>query len=198
MEKTRSFIAINLPEDIKSYLKGVLENLKKVNPQGIKWVNPEGLHITLHFLGFCDLDLLQETSKIIEREIKNLPSDKEKILELKDLGVFPNLNLPRVVLLNADELNGDYFRQIRKKIGMDLEKIGIRLDYRPWQPHITLGRRNFVDENAPVVLKDIKIENLNFKVNSIELMKSELTPAGAKYSIIKSFPIRAPLEIHNF
>lgn len=189
MEKIRSFIAINLPEDIKSYLKGVLENLKTINPQGIKWVNPEGLHITLHFLGFSDLDLLQETSKIIEKEIKNFPFDKEKILELKDLGVFPNLNLPRVVLLNADELNGDYFRQIRKEIGMDLEKTGIRVDYRPWQPHITLGRRNFIDENAAIVLKDIKIENLNFKVQSIELMKSELTPTGAKYSIIKSFPI---------
>lgn len=190
MEKTRSFIAINLPEDIKSYLKGVLENLKKVNPQGIKWVNPDGLHITLHFLGFCDLDLLQEASKIIEKEIKNISSDKaEKILELKDLGVFPNLNLPRVVLLNTDELNGDYFHQIRKKMSMDLERAGIRIDYRPWQPHITLGRRNFVDENVPVVLKDIKIENLNFKVKSIELMKSELMPSGSKYSIIKSFPI---------
>lgn len=190
MEKTRCFIAINLPEDIKSYLKGVLENLKKVNPQGIKWVNPDGLHITLHFLGFCDLDLLQEASKIIEKEIKSIASDKaEKILELKDLGVFPNLNLPRVVLLNTDELNGDYFHQIRKKMSMDLERAGIRIDYRPWQPHITLGRRNFVDENVPVVLKDIKIENLNFKVKSIELMKSELMPSGSKYSIIKSFPI---------
>jgi len=189
MMKIRSFIAINLPEEIKSYLKGVLEELQNNNPYGIKWVNSEGLHITLHFLGFCDENQLKEISQIIEKEINNFSFNKDKTLELDYLGAFPNLNYPRVVFLNTNELNGEYFRQIREKIGVGLERIGVKVDYRPWQPHITLGRKKFIEENIRLDLKNLQIEKLNFKVKSIELMKSELRPQGANYSIIKSFPI---------
>lgn len=198
MEKMRGFIAVNLPEGIKLYLKGVLEKLQNNNPSGIKWVKPNGLHITLHFLGYLVQRQLDDVLKIIQNEVEQ----KEELqLELVHLDAFPNLERPRVFFVACRELNNGHLKQLQQGIGNGLEKIGLKIDHRPWQPHITLGRTrlNFSKKNSggqahPNFLSgnlsgQVNIKNLRFEIKSIELMKSELTPAGAKYSVIKSFPI---------
>jgi len=175
----RLFLALNLPEDIKEKLGKLLLQLRTKYPQ-VKWVKPKGLHLTLHFLG--------ETDNIGENKLKAaLGALPEKGVEIKlilgELGAFPNLKYPRVIFIKIKELDGNFLSSLHKEIGGVLEKQGIKVDSRPWQAHITLGRVR--DDEL-----DFK-ENINFKdkfkLSSWELMESELTPAGANYKIIASY-----------
>lgn len=188
--KIRSFIAINLPKEVKKELNFLLIELKKTNPSlAIKWVNPQGLHLTLHFLGSQEETTLEKVKKIIERKIKELHlSQNIPKLSLIKLDAFPNLSKPRVLFISCQEENGkNLIKKLQKEIGKELELLGIEVDKREWQMHITLARLKTPLNLKIKNLNEYGIKNLSFKIKSVELMKSELTPLGARYSILKSF-----------
>ncbi len=51
MEQIRSFIAIELPDDIRAALAELQTELQTNNQPQVKWVDPHGIHLTLKFLG---------------------------------------------------------------------------------------------------------------------------------------------------
>jgi len=65
---------------------------------------------------------------------------------------------------------------------------------RPYAPHITLGRirtwefRQIEPEERPIVDEDI---SLNFEVNSLEVMESELKRGGPEYTVLESCPLKS-------
>lgn len=184
--KTRCFIAINLPDEIKKDIGFLIEKLIDINNNSeIRWVNPAGIHLTLHFLGYLDDKKIEQVKKIIEESVVNLASTE---IELKELGGFPNLSKPRVLFISGQERNNNKsLNQLQIKIGQELEKVGIEIDKRPWQIHFTLARLR-----VPVPLQITNSGELQiktFQVKSIDLMKSDLGRNGAKYSIIKSYSL---------
>jgi 2'-5' RNA ligase len=188
MTKIRSFIAINLPPEIKSYLANLMAELKKKNSSPhIKWVNPEGLHLTLHFLGYLDEGKLSKVKEIINQSVLNTPSVE---IELKGLGGFPNLNHPRVLFVESKETGDRVLKSTQEKIGQELEKNGFEIDKRPWHMHITLARLKIP---TGIKISNLQVQNLKFRVKNLDLMKSELTRGGAHYSIITSFPLQPSL-----
>ena len=50
-EDVRSFVAIELPEKLKEELTQLQAQLKSATGASVKWVAPQGIHITLQFLG---------------------------------------------------------------------------------------------------------------------------------------------------
>ena len=50
MEQVRSFIAIELPDELRLELSQLQARLKLDNQPWVKWVNPYGIHLTLKFL----------------------------------------------------------------------------------------------------------------------------------------------------
>jgi len=181
--KTRSFIAVNLPAEIKYYLADLVDQLRKINPeQNIKWVNPDGIHFTLHFLGYLNQNQLDQIKKIINQSVFNRAAID---VELTELGGFPNLKRPRVLFVGCHEINNqNILTQIQNNLGQELKKLKLDVDSRPWQMHLTLARLKIP---SPVHLPKLKIKKLKFTVFSIDLMKSELHRTGAQYSIIEKF-----------
>jgi len=189
--RIRSFIAINLPREIKEKLAQTIIELKKVNARvPIKWVNPEIIHLTLHFLGDLDERELLEVQNILsDLVIKNNTLE----LEIGGLGGFPNLQNPRIIFIDCREVGGKTLVNLQNAIGKRLKKIGLQTDNRPWQTHITLGR---VKMPGAVKIPDrnaSQTDNLKFKIITIDLMKSELTPTGPIYTILKSYPLKPSL-----
>ncbi|MDA2921843.1 RNA 2',3'-cyclic phosphodiesterase [Patescibacteria group bacterium AH-259-L07] len=182
--KTRAFIAINLPRNIKTELARWIDRAKKGLNGNIKWVNPENFHFTLHFLGYLDDNKLQAVKKILASSIKG-----EGVigLEISTFGCFPNESRPRVLFVDSRELGGNRLQNLQKNIGKELETIGIKIDKRPWQMHITFAR---LRRPAPLPLTKFKnFKKLQFSINSIDLMKSELYRSGPIYTVIKKFLI---------
>lgn len=177
----RLFIAINLPDKIKEQIAGLLQNLAKNNKnKPIKWVMGDGLHITLHFLGYAD-GMLEEQVKLAMQSLSGKFGELKFILG--KISAFPNLASPRVIFLECEQTNGKSVFKLQELLGKKLIQLGIVVDERLWKPHITLGR---VKERCDFKTWDCAVEPLNFSVSSFELMESRQTPQGAEYKEVIS------------
>lgn len=179
----RAFIAINLPDEVKNNLDLVIEELKKLNPDyGIKWVAPENLHLTLHFFGGLNekqIALVEEGIEEITKRIKSFE------MTTGDFGCFPNEQAPHVFFTSVQDAKT--IHDLIGKLEVMLQNLGYKVDPRPWQAHLTLGR---IKNWSRCKVTGVKIQPMTFAVKSVELMESELTPEGPVYSVIKSFPLK--------
>ncbi len=174
MKRQRIFIAINLPENIK---KKLAEYQKKWPELPIRWTKPENLHITLDFIGYvADEELLEVCKKT--KEI----ADKHNFFEIK---------LTRICYGPLRFRSGQAPRMVWA-IGEKIKELNL-------SPHITLGRirkwewQRIEPEERPSVDEEI---DLNFSVDSIELMESVLKKGGPEYTILESFKLdRGPTSI---
>jgi len=191
MEQIRSFIAIELPEELKLELGRLQEKLKIDRPR-IKWVKPEGMHLTLKFLGNVPKPNINDiTQAMTESAAKVSPFQ----LEVGHLGVFPSLKRVQVVWVGLDgEL--DRIKQLHKSLEAGLSLLGFAAEKRPFSPHLTLAR---VSNEAPPEERQRfgeLIAATNFEtdkvitVNSIVLMRSQLTSQGAIYTKISSAELK--------
>src|SRR3989338_713711 len=122
----RTFIAIELPSEIKNYL-AALEDQLKTTRADVKWVKPDNIHLTLKFLGEINDEPLEKIKEILN----SVTADKSSFsLRLASLGAFPKTNYPRVIWVGID--NGDKeTKEIAKELERKIEKIGIPAEDRP-------------------------------------------------------------------
>ncbi len=192
IDQIRSFIAIQLPEPVMMGLKRVQEILKSSEPSFIKWVDPEGIHLTLKFLGNVPAGRIEQIIKLIEAASQDIGPFN---LELKGLGAFPHLKRVQIVWVG---INGDLdiLQLLQKNLENNLSKIGFPPENRVFTPHLTLARVR--DYASPLQRQSLgeSIARLNFnsdlviKVNSISLMRSQLTRSGAVYTELASIQLK--------
>lgn len=186
----RTFIAIELPKEIKDILARLQEQLKNAGAD-VKWVKPANIHLTLKFLGEIDDRKLKEIAQALQDFVKDI---NVFYIRLFSVGAFPKINSPRVIWVGIDK--GD---QETKEIVMGLEEklyqAGIPKEDRPFSSHITLGRvRSGL--NRDKLAKILEILSSGFKVRAeflagkVTLFKSTLTPQGPIYEAIKELNLK--------
>ena len=195
MEQIRSFIAIELPDEVKQALAQLQAQLKTGKQPPVKWVDPYSVHLTLKFLGNIAVDKTSEITGAIEKAAQGVPPFQ---LEVKDLGVFPNFRRVRVVWVG---ISGEVAQlsQLQKRIESNLSPLGFASESRPFMPHLTLARVR--EQASPIeqqsfgqLIANTRFEGVyGFSVDSINLMRSQLTSEGAIYSQISSVKLKKPL-----
>ena len=93
----RTFIAVELPENIKNKIGELQAPLKRTNAF-VSWVKPENIHITLKFLGEVPEEKINEVFSATE---KALVGTRKFTMSLKGMGAFPDLRRPRVIWVGA-------------------------------------------------------------------------------------------------
>jgi 2'-5' RNA ligase len=196
MEQIRSFIAIELPNELKLGLTQLETQLKSDKQPWVKWVNPEGIHLTLKFLGNIAVDRTGEITKAMEEAVHGISPFR---LEVKGLGVFPNLRRVQVAWVGiSGEI--DKLSQLQKRIETNLTPLGFAPESRAFTPHLTLARlrdRASLDERQRFgqLIANTKFEvAYTIEVDAISLMRSQLTREGAIYSRISLVKLRKPLS----
>jgi 2'-5' RNA ligase len=188
MEQVRSFIAIELPDELKVGLTQLEAKLKMSRQPWVKWVNPHSIHLTLKFLGSIGVDRISEITRVMEEATQGISPFH---LEVKDLGVFPNLRRVQVAWVGISG-EVDKLSQLQRRLESNLAYLGFASERRPFTPHLTLARlRNQVslDERQRFgqLIATTKFEaTYTIKVDAISLMRSQLTREGAIYSQISS------------
>jgi RNA 2',3'-cyclic 3'-phosphodiesterase len=171
----RAFLAIEISDDIKKYLKTVIKSLAP-HIDGVKWVNETGQHITLKFFGEIEEKKawhIKESMSYIER--KYSPFD----VTIRGIDAFPDRRRARVIVITLE--NGvDNIKNIYNYIEESILALGIEKEKRPFTPHITLGRRKTPAPLPDKVIKDL--ERISFIADSVVLFKSTLRPEGALYT----------------
>jgi len=192
MEQIRAFIAIELPEEVKSALAQLEAELKMGGPPSVKWVDPGAIHLTLKFLGNIAADKVDKITRVIEEAAEGISPFH---LEVKGLGVFPNLRRVRVIWVGVEgELAP--LSQLQQHIESRLAPLGFPPESRPFTPHLTLARvREQVSPNEQQRLGQLiastRFETAHrFNVDSVSLMRSQLTKEGAIYSQISSIKLK--------
>jgi len=130
----RSFLAFEIPPEVKAYLARVSKAMARTIP-GVRWVKPEGQHITIRFFG--------EISEARAREIEDVVGAAGPYpgveATLKSIDAFPDRRRPRVIVATVDE-GVDIIRSIYHDIENRLTALGYEREKRGFTPHITFGR----------------------------------------------------------
>lgn len=170
----RTFIAIELPEEMKQYLKGVQKQLGNAKLTLVK-----DFHLTLKFLGEVSEDKVGEIRPLL-RDIK-FKSFKTR---LTNVGVFPNEKYVRVVWVGLED---DNIKIIQKDIDNKLQKLFPR--EKSFSAHLTLARVKFVDNKEKFIdsIKKINVDKKEFEVSEFKLKKSTLTKQGPIYEDLEVF-----------
>jgi 2'-5' RNA ligase len=191
----RSFIAIDLPEDVRREAGRISERLQQ-GIYGVKWVEPKNLHLTVKFLGGVEPEILER----IKDTVGPIATRYEPIeIELAGAGSFPPRGRPRVIWLGV---NGqlDQLAALAKNIETALEPLGFEPEGRKFSPHLTLGRvkqgrrKKRGPEPNPGQLRGRILELADaragqFLVNELVLFQSVLSPAGPTYTPLARFPL---------
>jgi RNA 2',3'-cyclic 3'-phosphodiesterase len=188
IEIIRSFIAIELPEALKADLTQLISSLKTNRQDWIKWVNPDSTHLTLKFLGDIATDKIEEILMAVKESVQGIPPFS---LQINRMGVFPDLKKIQVIWVG---LTGDLeaLKTLQQNIENNLEILGYPVEGRKFTPHLTLGRVRYAIPSAEQPKFTEQISKTRFEsthrieVNSVNLIKSQLTPRGAIYTKIGS------------
>jgi len=176
----RTFIAIEIPAEIKTEMVKVQEQLKKSNVDA-SWPRPDGVHLTLKFLGEAPESKISEMVSALRTAAEGTGLLR---LEVRGVGTFPNPKNARVAWIG---LGGDVEKLVKLQLAVEeaMVRINMAREERKFTPHLTLGRIKFIRSRdkwlkALDEIKDISLPG--FDVTAVSLMKSELKPSGAVYT----------------
>jgi len=184
----RSFIAIELPEPVRTALSELQNGLKKCGAD-VRWVKPEGIHLTLKFLGDIKEKDVDRIVNIIEGTCSQY---KAFNLEIAGAGVFPNKRSPRVLWVG---INGNgTFAALQQEIEDAMASMGFEKEDMKFIPHLTLGRfRSLIGKES--LLEEIELHKDNkfgvIDVKSVCFIKSDLCPGGAKYTKVAEIALKS-------
>ena len=183
----RAFLAVDPPSNIYDEIVRIQERLKKAITGDVRWVRPEGIHLTLKFFGWIHESDIANISQVVKDKAANM---KPLALNVRRLGVFPTVTRPRVLWLGID---GDTEALIRlqKEIDDGLLPYGFGKEDRPFKPHLTLSRIKEPKGLTGLVEAMKKNEDYtagSFTADGLTLFKSDLKPTGAVYTKLVHFP----------
>ena len=187
MEMIRTFVAVELDAAVKDVLLQVQEGLKRA-PAGrlVRWVAPDGIHLTLKFLGDVAQSRVDELAGALRQACRQSSPFE---LSLANTGFFPDAHRMRVVWIGIDGAVDDLLR-LQRSVEDGLNAIGFPPEGRGFQPHLTLGRvRDFArsaerEDLAKRVLATQVENHLRWRVREVHLIRSDLRPTGAVYTTL--------------
>jgi 2'-5' RNA ligase len=187
MTTWRTFIAVELDEEVKGALQGLQDRLREqVSPRSVRWVRVEGIHLTLKFLGDTPVGRIDE----IQAALAQAATEARPFsFTVGGLGCFPNTRQPRVVWVGLQEVTGTLAR-LRDSVEAHVAPLGFPTERRPFSPHLTLGRvqrhasKSEVREIGEVVAASAIGTVGQMAATAVSYIKSDLRPSGAVYTTL--------------
>jgi len=189
----RLFIALNLPPAVREAVWAAAAPLRELQLP-VNWVRPDGLHLTLKFLGDVadtrESELHAALAQAAGGEGKGgvAGASRSIPLALGGFGVFPDQRRPRVVWVGVEPVPA--LELLQHRVEQAFAPLGFPTEGRPFQPHVTLGRatrdaepqafRGLADALARLELAE------TVAVEAVDLMASTLQRGGAVYQVRRS------------
>lgn len=186
--KVRAFLAIEIDSEIRHSLEEVQKCLRRAGVQGVAWVQPDALHLTLQFLG----EISRERCGELQACLRAAPLPHPFSLSVRGVGAFPSPLQARVLWagISAGVPLDELVRTVRTRV----QECAIDADTKPFSPHITLGRIRHPrrDEGIKALLMQCGAAlNAEIPVHSFVLIKSRLTSRGPIYDVIERFSLES-------
>lgn len=183
----RAFIALELSPEIKAGLENLIRSLSPLT-RDIRWVRPEGMHLTLKFLG----EISTEQAALAVEALRRVSSRHAPVsFTVAGSGWFPERSRrPRVIWAGVEA--GPALGALHKDIEGEMMSAGFPEEARPFRPHLTLGRVHS-PANMDNLLDGLKKSAASLfgcaTAGEIIFFESRLLPGGAVYTVLERFSL---------
>lgn len=191
-ERLRLFVAIELGERALQAL-GTLQTQLRQNglvARDLRWVRPEGVHLTLRFLGEVDARRLADIESALAQAVRGVSPHR---LTLGRLGTFGSKGAPRVLWV---DLQGDLetLRALQERVEDQIGPLGFPREDRRFSPHLTLARVRLesarsVAESLAQAIACVPVPEAEIDSREVSLMRSRLGKGGTVYTRLAAFPL---------
>lgn len=188
-QELRLFVAIELGAEVCRALGALQRELRNRGLDRLRWVRPEGIHLTLKFLGETPADRLPAIEAALEPAVAGVPPHE---LFLGRLGTFGGRN-PRVVWVSV-EGKVEPLKRLHEQVEAAMGELGFPPEDREFRPHLTLARVR--PEGARQVARalveavgSVAVPAIPIVVRELSLMQSRLGPGGAVYTRLNAYPL---------
>lgn len=174
----RLFVALELTPEVHAAVRAAVEQLRRAEAD-VRWVRPEGMHLTLKFIGEVQAEKLEP----IRAALAAVRSDGPVQLTFRGLGYFPNARRPRVLWVGVEASAN--LAPLAAHLEAALVPLGLAAEKRAYVPHLTLGR--FRSQKRLARLQEeiaalATTEFGSFETRALALFLSKLSPHGAEYT----------------
>jgi 2'-5' RNA ligase len=179
----RAFFAVDLDGAVRRAASEVAHALR-VAPGGdrVRWVRPEGLHVTLRFLGNIETGQIPPLLQTVREQIAGLRPFR---IQLGAAHPFPSARRPHVVVLEVAP--AEPLAELAEAVERGVVAAGFAPEPRPFRAHLTLGRvrgRRFPSATASVAPEAAACD-----VEEAVLFRSDLHRSGARYTPLERIPL---------
>ncbi|MCX7910312.1 MAG: RNA 2',3'-cyclic phosphodiesterase [Endomicrobia bacterium] len=190
----RTFIAVELEKDLVEKIDNfIFKTYREIDSNKISWVKKENLHITLKFLG----EINDNQVKIVEDTLKNVIQDKKSfIISVGGVGVFPNINYPRVIWLGINQGEKE-LEILANLIDEELSKKNFPKETKEFKAHLTIARVKQIKKLKEIISYIEKYKDYNFgisKAKYITFFQSILKPEGPEYKVVSKFSLDKDIQ----
>ena len=197
----RLFVAIELPEswrqglgELQSRMKAALASEPELRETRVRWVRPEGIHLTLKFIGYIQSDRLEVIQNQLAVAVQEAP---EIELSFHRAGSFSDRRAPRVIWGGIETQQRERLYALAESIETWLAAAGVPRERRGFAPHLTLARLSEelqidVRKRIAEVTTAVRAPAFpSFVVRQVSLMQSHIQQGGARYERLMVYPISA-------
>jgi RNA 2',3'-cyclic 3'-phosphodiesterase len=182
----RLFVALEPPDLVRRRLAAMQAELQRAvgrSAQDIRWVAPEGVHLTLQFLGAVPEERLAAVKDAVAGAAETA---RPLHLEVRGTGAFPTARRARVVWAGV---GGDVapLAELVAELGRRLAPLGFAPEERAFSPHLTLGRArdpHGAPGMAAALAQPATAPAAPWRATEIVLFESHLSPKGARYEAL--------------
>jgi RNA 2',3'-cyclic 3'-phosphodiesterase len=186
VDQFRLFVSLALPEEVKDRVQQAQNELRRVLPgPNFRWSRREQFHLTLRFLGDVEATRVEALKEALQAACRELPP-----LQLRACGIgcFPDLRRPRVLWAGVSDAGGELLR-LQQLVQAASDAFTSEKKEERFTGHVTLARlkdiRRAEVERLPEAVEGMRARDFGeWTTTSIELMRSELTPQGARHTVL--------------
>ena len=195
MDSFRTFIAIELPRDVRARIAKHIACLRRELPDvRAGWSREDNLHLTLRFLGNVPVNDITKVSDAVVNATESVSSFE---LTISDCGTFPSHGRPAVLWIGAGSTgilpassvqipSPSELDRLYTLIENELDVAGFPRESRPFGPHLTIARlrRPQGARQLADLHKSLGFSPIKFAVSEVVVFRSELLPQGSKHTAI--------------
>jgi len=194
----RLFVAIALPEAVKDEIEKAQREMRgELRGNFMRWTKREQFHLTLKFLGNVAEARVAELIEVLRKTC--LPFQAMR-LRAERVGFFPDVRFPRVAWVGVRDKKEELER-LQAAIELNLERFAEKRTEsagprrsQAFIGHVTLARIQGIRRQQAEILSKLAAGMAGrffgeWTVSEVELIRSELSPGGTRYTTLAAFPL---------
>jgi 2'-5' RNA ligase len=193
----RLFVALAVPEEVKAEVQKVQVELRRSMPRArVAWTGPEQFHLTLKFLGNVDKERVGELVEAVRGACRGFAPLR---LRAEGIGCFPHAGSPRVVWVGVKDAE-EALPRLQRAIETACAAFTPLGREERFSGHLTLGR---IKEIGPTEAGYLAAQAAalvarrfgEWTAESVEILRSELSPQGARHTVLATVSLRGENEL---